>query len=200
MLHNRYIDDMATAVYLQNCDLGWWPRGDAPGSLGLRAVMLIIGECCEAVDADRSDNPPDKHLPEFDSRTIELADVFLRLADLGGRLNIKLCSPYNNTNRLADVYLSASIAASRPDIHRASSFPEYILVLVEHLCRLAAAIRAQMMPEHVRAAYGSAMSALISIAEISGISTKELKRAISAKFRYNASRADHQPGTRELKY
>ena len=61
---------------------GWW-NNDRPES---EALLKIVVEVAEAVQALEKGNPPDKHLPHFDSVTVELADVIIRAMDLAGAM------------------------------------------------------------------------------------------------------------------
>lgn len=56
---------------------GWW---DEPRNAG-EAIALVHSELSEMLEAMRHGNPPDQHLPEFDSATVEAADVIIRLMD-----------------------------------------------------------------------------------------------------------------------
>ena len=48
------------------------------------ALALIHSEISEALDALRSGNPPDKHLTQYSSFEVELADAVIRILDLAG--------------------------------------------------------------------------------------------------------------------
>jgi NTP pyrophosphatase (non-canonical NTP hydrolase) len=43
------------------------------------AIALMHEELSEALNADRRDNPPDDHCPEFDSISVEFADLLIRM-------------------------------------------------------------------------------------------------------------------------
>lgn len=55
---------------------GWW---DLPRSAG-DCIALMHSELSEALEGLR-DNSWDKHLPQFDSVTVELADLIIRVMD-----------------------------------------------------------------------------------------------------------------------
>ena len=57
---------------------GWWdePRND--GEL----IALIHREVSECLEALRDGNPPDKHVPEYNSAEVELADAVIRILDM----------------------------------------------------------------------------------------------------------------------
>lgn len=62
---------------------GWW---DNPRSDG-EVIALIHSELSECLEGLRSRNQPDKHLPEFNSATVELADAIIRIMDFAGYKN-----------------------------------------------------------------------------------------------------------------
>ncbi len=55
-------------------------------------IALVHSELSEFLEADRSKEPekPDKHCPDFQNRTIELADVVIRVMDMAHHLNLDL--------------------------------------------------------------------------------------------------------------
>jgi NTP pyrophosphatase (non-canonical NTP hydrolase) len=75
--------DIAHATATQH---GWWDDNRSTGE----ALLKVIVEVAEAVQALEAGNPPDKHLPDFDSLTVELADTVIRILDLAGRLYLPL--------------------------------------------------------------------------------------------------------------
>lgn len=78
---------------------GWWDEPREEGTL----LMLMVGELAEAMEALRAGNPPDKHLSHYSSRTVELADVVIRIMDYAGYHNLPLAeaieakAEYNKT-------------------------------------------------------------------------------------------------------
>lgn len=51
--------------------------------------MLVVTELAEAVEGDRRNNPDD-HVPEFDSREVEVADALVRLLHLSHKYSLRL--------------------------------------------------------------------------------------------------------------
>jgi NTP pyrophosphatase (non-canonical NTP hydrolase) len=72
---NRIAEDIhATAK-----EKGWWDAERNDGEI----VALLHSELSEALEALRHGNPTDEKLPNFSSVEVELADLFIRLADYG---------------------------------------------------------------------------------------------------------------------
>jgi hypothetical protein len=71
----------AVRVYTNAIEKGWYstPREDGT------ALMLVVTEIAEAVEALRSADPgkPDKYCPNFSEVEVELADAVIRLMDFG---------------------------------------------------------------------------------------------------------------------
>lgn len=73
---------------------GWWTDKDGNSTTlnplcFSNKLMLIVSELAEAMEADRKDLMDDK-LPQYHGRGVELADAFIRIADLCGAYNIDL--------------------------------------------------------------------------------------------------------------
>lgn len=67
-------------------DHGWW---DDQRNIG-EALLKIVGEVVEGLQALENGNPADKHLAVFDAFTVEMADVVIRVCDLSGAMNLPL--------------------------------------------------------------------------------------------------------------
>lgn len=52
------------------------------------AIARMHSELSEALEGVRHDNPPDSHLPAFNSLETELADVIIRIMDLSVELDL----------------------------------------------------------------------------------------------------------------
>lgn len=79
---------MSTDIYDANAEKGFWDEKEP--QLTSTKLMLVVTELGEACEADRHGNPPDQHIPQFDSLTVELADAVIRIMDLAGRHKLKL--------------------------------------------------------------------------------------------------------------
>lgn len=78
----NYLTDI---IYKYNVKKGWW---DNPREFGT-SIALIHSELSEALEGDRKETM-DNHLPHRKTVEVELADAFIRLFDLCGRLNLDI--------------------------------------------------------------------------------------------------------------
>jgi len=65
---------------------GWW---DKERSIG-EALMLIVTELSEAMEAYRIGNPESDKIPGFSRLEEELADVIIRVLDLAGGIGLDI--------------------------------------------------------------------------------------------------------------
>lgn len=78
--------NMGKGVHANSVAHGWW-EGDR--NIG-EALALIHSEVSEALEAARSGNPLDDKIPEFSGLEAELADVVIRVMDLGAGLGLRI--------------------------------------------------------------------------------------------------------------
>jgi NTP pyrophosphatase (non-canonical NTP hydrolase) len=65
---------------------GFWSNNDNKGE----KICLMHAELSEALEAIRDGDPPDKHLPQYPSSAVELADAVIRIMDYCKRYNLPL--------------------------------------------------------------------------------------------------------------
>ena len=80
------IDAMAEALFTQAKSKGFWDLERNKGE----QIALMHSELSEALEAIRSGNPKDDHLPFLDSLTVEMADCIIRILDFCGGYNLPI--------------------------------------------------------------------------------------------------------------
>lgn len=65
---------------------GFYDKQISDGEL----LCMIHGELSEAMEAVRTGNPPDNHLPNFSSLEVELADAIIRIMGMCGYKNLNV--------------------------------------------------------------------------------------------------------------
>jgi len=70
-------NDVQEEIHRNAVSHGWWDVYPNDGE----KLALIHSEVSEALEALRSGNAADQHLPEYDSLEIELADIVIRVMD-----------------------------------------------------------------------------------------------------------------------
>lgn len=94
------VKSLIKKVHKQNKKAGWWNDlytnenlTNKPGEPYVRNVpellIMVHSEVTEAFEGYRS-NLMDKHLPKYNSLTVELADVVIRVFDIAGGLGLPL--------------------------------------------------------------------------------------------------------------
>ena len=94
------VQNLVYIVHEQNKEAGWWNDLDTGESLTNKRgfpfvrnvselLILVHSEVSEALEGYRKDLR-DTHLPQYDSLTVELADVVIRVFDIAGGLSLNL--------------------------------------------------------------------------------------------------------------
>lgn len=95
-----HVQQLINMVHRQNKKAGWWNDLDTNESLTNKQgepfvrnvpelLALVHSEVSEAFEGYRK-NLTDKHLPQYDNMTVELADAMLRILDIAGGLDLRL--------------------------------------------------------------------------------------------------------------
>lgn len=88
---------------------GWWDTDNNDGE----QIALMHAELSEALESLRHGNPPDKHLPEFKSIEVELADVAIRIMNYASMRGYRVAEA---------IEAKTAFNATRPHKHGGKAF------------------------------------------------------------------------------
>lgn len=74
-----FFDAMSTYIHEWAIRKGFWEQGKQRNDAEM--ICLMHSELSECLEGIRHGNPPDSHIPEFNSAEVELADCVIRIMD-----------------------------------------------------------------------------------------------------------------------
>ena len=101
--------DVATFVHQTAMEKGWWDEDRSDGEI----IALIHSELSEALEGLRHGDAYDKHLPEFRSVEVELADAVIRIMDYGEARGLRIAQA---------LMAKATYNLDRPRMHGGKAF------------------------------------------------------------------------------
>lgn len=86
-----HVNTIVVEAYRSSSEAGWWKNTDIDGDRHVvpAKLCLVHSEISEAMEGHRKDLMDDK-LPHRKMIEVELADAFIRIADLAGALGLDL--------------------------------------------------------------------------------------------------------------
>lgn len=178
------INEIALSIFQANQKAGWW---DDMNRSPFDTLQLVSTEVAEATEGERKNLMDDK-LPHRLMGEVEIADVFIRAADIAGRYGIK----YHNTEVIwcygTDSFAAMHLAINQKIIQFANvivspdrdSHGESALQQAHHWLN--------NYPELLNHIYSSIIDMCYEFCEMKGY---DLEGAITEKLAFNAVRLDH---------
>jgi hypothetical protein len=90
---NIDFDKLAKSIHANNVKVGWWEVGQ---TCIFQKIQMASTEIAEATEGARKNLMDDK-LPHRKMEEVELADVFIRVLDLGGRMDLRYVGSWIET-------------------------------------------------------------------------------------------------------
>lgn len=189
---------LAKQIFNANVARGWWADMDRNF---YQTLQLVNTEIAEATEGERK-NLMDDHLPTRKMGEVELADAFIRLADLAGRYGWEYYEPSfepgDEPTPFAIGNWHARLCAQK--FKHMPPIAEQHFWLTECVIRLGT-IGGQLDTASYVSAFSSEYSGAVnSIMKVAHNQGYDLWGAVFEKLAYNAERADHKPEARAAEH
>jgi len=177
------INEIALSIFQANQKAGWW---DDMNRSPFDTLQLVSTEVAEATEGERKNLMDDK-LPHRPMGEVEIADVFIRAADIAGRYGIQ----YRRTDVIW-CYGTDSFAAMHLAINQ--KVIQFANISVDGVGRIGQTPIEQAHhwlnnhPECFNHVYSSIIDMCYEFCELKGY---DLEGAITEKLAFNAVRLDH---------
>ena len=164
----------AFKVHIDNVKAGWW---DNPDECIHQKIQLAVTEVAEATEGARK-GLMDDHLPKRKMEEVELADVMIRLLDIGGKYGIQYLE-----NTLPHIWTIEENSTGKQHLGITAS-------LVSFADELGGNNHSRRV---VVQQYSICINSIINVSNNKGY---DLQAAMDEKLEYNKNRADHKPANR----
>lgn len=172
---NQTINQLSKEVFEQNKLVGWW---DDMNRCIFTTLQLVSTEIAEATEGARK-NLMDDHLPKYPMESVELADVIIRMMDLGGRCG------WEYDNRHANVPSAEQFKKWQPGkVH--FWLNKYLVELSNNIQHHAPY---DVINDQIEHWYSQLIRAVINYSKSRGWDVIAIARE---KLEYNKNRADHK--------
>lgn len=181
-----YINNLSKEIHEETKNAGWW---DDPDRCIFTAIQMISTEVAEATEGVRK-FLMDTKLPHYPMEVVELADVLIRVLDLGGKLGLTLKSDVRSKAHhwTLNTYHPSTIGKQHLAIN----------VCIVEFALAVHALRGRGSSSWVMGTYCQLIKTVIQVCMNRGYTY--IWEVIDEKRRFNASRPDHTREHRATKH
>lgn len=185
---SKTIIALASECHNKAVESGWWTNlDDGSSQIGKRDFIQLSGlSMTEVQEAFEGGQSPDDKLPEMPAFQVEIADAFIRQADMAGGCYVDLASAFEMISPHADLTYAA--LPIHPDV-RSMQHRAVACMLING--EISKSIECQRKRKLAQRDVHVARSMVLCF-QLAAMFGYDLESAIRAKLEYNANRPDHK--------